>query len=136
RDFPEKWMPVFFADYMPPSLISPDVDAILEFLRDHRDIVIKPFYGFAGHGVFRLTTQDKNARELIEAALPAREPLMAQKFLPEVKDQDRRIILIDGEFAGLFGRIPAAGEIRANMRVGGTPVKGDITPRQREMCEA
>jgi glutathione synthase len=135
RNFPEKWLPTLFAEYMPPSLISSNAKEIGAFYQKHKDIVIKPFYGHGGRGVFRISPTEKNADGLIEAALlQGKEPIVAQKFLPGVKDQDRRIILIDGEYAGIFGRIPAEGDIRANIAVGGTAVKAEITPRQREIC--
>jgi len=137
RDWPEKWMPVLFKEFMPPTLVSADVKAIEDFRREHEDIVVKPFYGFGGNDVFRIPPEEKNSAALITKALPkTKEPVMVQKFLPEVKDQDRRILMIDGEVAGIFGRIPAEGEIRANMRLGGTPVKAGITPRQRKICAA
>jgi glutathione synthase len=128
RDFPEKWFPTEFAQFMPPTLISRDVKEVEDFRAAYKDIVIKPFYGFGGNGVFRVAPEST-------LSLPETdEPMMAQKFLPEVKDQDRRIILIEGKVEAIFGRIPAQGEIRANMRLGGTPVKAEITPRQREIC--
>jgi len=137
RDWPEKWLPVLFKEFMPPTLVSADVKAIEDFRRAHKDIVVKPFYGFGGHDVFRIPPEEKNAATLIAKALPkTKEPVMVQKFLPEVKDQDRRILIIDGEVAGIFGRIPTEGDIRANIRLGGTPVKAEITPRQRQICDA
>jgi glutathione synthase len=137
RSNAEKWYPTEFMEFMPPTLISADPKEIDAFRKDHKDIVIKPFYGYGGNGVFRIAPEEKNAAALLEAAMPQnKEPVVAQKFLPEVKDQDRRIIIIDGEFAGLVGRIPAAGEIRANFRVGGTAAKVEITPRQRAICAA
>lgn len=130
RDLPEKWFPTQFAEFMPPTLISRDVKAIEDFRAAHKDIVVKPFYGFGGHDVYRIAPGEK-------LALPEmNEPIIVQKFLPEVKDGDRRIILIDGKVEAIFGRIPAEGEIRANTRIGGTPVKAEITKRQREICAA
>lgn len=137
RDWPEKWMPVLFQEFMPPTLISADADIIEQFIAMHKDVVVKPFYGFGGGGIFRLSVADKDAHERVLAALATeKNPLVVQKFLPEVKEHDKRIVLINGEVAGVFGRIPAEGEIRANMRVGGTPVKAELTPREKEICRA
>ncbi|MDE3060464.1 MAG: glutathione synthase [Pseudomonadota bacterium] len=137
RDFPEKWAPTLFSQYMPPTLITADPGEIERFRREHKDIVIKPLYGFGGHNVFRIRPEDENFPTLMEMAFGhSKEPWVAQPFLPEVKTGERRIILIDGELAGVIGRIPLENEIRANMRVGGTAVKAELTSRQREICAA
>lgn len=137
RNFPEKWFPTHFKSYMPPTLISADTMEISSFRKTHGDIVIKPLYGYGGHGVVHVRPHDDNLDALLEMQLArANEPLVAQKFLPEVKNQDRRAILIDGELAAMFARIPASGEIRANLRVGATAEKAEPTPRQREISEA
>mgnify|MGYP002785388358 CR=1 FL=1 len=132
RNLAEKWFPTLFARYMPPTLISADRQAIADFHRAHGQIVVKPLYGFGGHDIVHI----KSAAALDTLRLEGSIPIVAQKFLPEVSTQDKRIVLIDGEVAGLFGRIPAEGEIRANMRVGGTPVKAELTRRQQEICDA
>ena len=137
RDHPEKLFPLVFRRFMPPTLVSSDVRELSRFREEHSDVVIKPLYGFGGRGVFRLKPGDDNFLSLLEALFAqSKEPVVAQKFLPEVKDADRRIILIDGQVCGIFGRIPAGDEIRANMRVGGVPAKAELTPKQREICEA
>lgn len=137
RDYPEKIFPTLFAQYMPPTLITADREAINKFRKEHKDIVLKPLYGHAGHGVSRLKSTDKNFEALLDKAFFDRaEPWIAQKFLPEVKTGDRRIVLIDGKVAGIMGRIPAENEFRANFRVGGSPAKAELTPKQEEICEA
>lgn len=137
RNLPEKLLPTLFKEFMPPTLISADGNAIEAFYAEHKDIVLKPLYGYAGHSVSRLERNAPQARQTIETLLSqGKEPWVVQTFLPEVATGDRRIILIDGEIGGIMGRIPAEGEIRANFRVGGTAVKADLTPRQRQICEA
>lgn len=137
RNLPEKLFPLQFAEFMPPTLITADREAIAAFQAIHEDIVIKPLYGYAGTAVFHLKPGDGNLRALFDLYFAhSTEPLIAQKFLPEVKTGDRRIILIEGEFAAIMGRIPAEGEHRANFRVGGTAVKAECTPRQKAICDA
>jgi glutathione synthase len=136
RNFPEKIFPTLLEHYMPPTLITADVQAIEEFRRDEKDIVIKPLYGFGGRAVLRIKQDDQNFQALMEMMFANnKEPVMVQRFLPEVTTADRRIILLDGEVACIFGRVPMEGEIRANMRVGGEPVKADLTTKQMAMCE-
>lgn len=135
RNAPEKLFPLQFADCMPPTLITQEAGAVRDFLREQGDIVVKPLYGFGGHAVFRLNAQAGNVEAILELLLSRPEPMVAQRFLPEVKDQDRRVVLIDGHVAGLLGRLPAEGEIRANLRVGGTAAQARLTPRQRDICD-
>ena len=137
RNHPEKLFPMLMRQYMPETLVSADVNEIERFYRDHKDIVIKPLYGYGGRAVLRLKEDDDNFQALLEMQFSAsKEPVMVQRFLPEVKTGDRRIVFIDGNVAGVFGRIPPAGEIRANMRVGGSPAKAELTSKQEEICEA
>ncbi len=137
RNHPEKLFPTLLREFMPPTLISADIDAIKSFYKEHKDIVLKPLYGYGGRAVMRLKDGDSNFYALTELLFAARkEPIIVQRFLPEVKSEDRRIILIDGEIAGAIGRIPDEGDIRANMRVGGVPVKVELTSKQKEICEA
>jgi len=137
RNHPEKLFPMQFAQFMPPTLVSSDVNEIAKFRAEHKDIIIKPLYGFGGRAVLRVKADDDNFEALLEMQFSASdEPVVVQAFLPEVKTGDRRIILIDGKFGGAIGRIPAEGEIRANMRVGGTPVKAELTPKQKDICDA
>jgi glutathione synthase len=136
RNHPEKLYPLAFRQFMPPTLVSSDIAELERFWEVYGDIVIKPLYGYGGRGVFRLQAGDDNFHSLLEMMFSqSREPVMAQKFLAEVKSQDRRILLIDGKVEAVFGRIPAGDEIRANMRVGGVPTKAELSPRQREICD-
>lgn len=137
RNCPEKWFVNDFPQYLPPTLITTHVPAIEAFREEHRDIIIKPLYGHGGNAVFRLRDDDSNFRALLEYMFRVSpEAIVVQKFLPEVKDGDIRVILIDGEVAGQIGRVPAHGEIRSNLRVGGTAAEIALTPRQWEICEA
>ena len=136
RNAPEKLFVTHFAEFMPPTLISSDRDRILAFREEHRDIILKPLYGNGGAGVFHVVPGDENINALLEMFADAyREPLIAQAYLAEVRGGDKRIILIDGEAAGATNRIPAAGEARSNMHVGGQPVKSALTARETEICE-
>jgi len=136
RNAPEKLSILQFPDAIPPTLISRDLASIESFRTTHRDIIIKPLYGFGGHSVYRITPDDQNFYTLLEQFfLTSKEPLMIQPFLPEVTSRDLRVILIDGAIAGVFGRIPAEGVIRANLRVGGTAVKATLNDKQQSICE-
>ena len=136
RNCPEKIFPLLFSDYMPETLITASHDAILSFLAEHKDIIIKPLHGHGGYGIFRLREEGDNTLSLLEMLEQRGEgAMMAQRFLPEVSDGDRRIILIDGKVEGVLGRIPDAGEIRANFRVGGTAAEAALTPKQKEICD-
>ena len=135
RNSPEKIFVTQFPDLMPPTLISRDWDVIKAFRRDHGDIIIKPLYGNGGAGVFRLTEGDQNLSSLLEIFETAyREPYVVQRYLPEVREGDKRIILVDGEPVGAINRVPAANEIRSNMHVGGRPEPVELTSRDREIC--
>lgn len=137
RESPEKLAPLNFKEFMPPTLISRDVHAIRTFADDHKTIIAKPLYGYGGRSVFKLPSDDPNIVTLLEHWMEnSREPLMWQAFLPEVSKEDRRIILIDGEIAAVFGRIPKNESIRANMRVGGEPVTASLTRQQEKICTA
>jgi len=137
RESPEKMAPLHFKEFMPPTLISRDMNAIAAFAQDHKMIVAKPLYGYGGRSVFKLPADDPNIITLLEHwSEQTREPLMWQAFLPEVNKEDRRIILIDGEIAACFGRIPKGSSIRANMRVGGEAVAASLTRQQEKICHA
>jgi len=137
RNLPEKISILGFAQFMPPTLISRDPDAIHAFAETHKTIVAKPLYGFGGRSVYKLSAGDSNIDTLIEQwSELSPEPLMWQAFLSEVKSEDKRILFIGGEVAAVFARLPAEGSIRANMRVGGTPVKTELTAKQKEICAA
>jgi glutathione synthase len=135
RNAPEKIFVTEFPDLMPPTLLTRDLEAIKAFRAEHGDIVMKPLYGKGGEGVFLLTREDLNFGSLYDLfSTMFREQWVVQKFLPAVKKGDKRIILVDGEFAGAVNRVPADGDLRSNMVRGGTPSATDLTEREREIC--
>jgi len=135
RNAPEKMFVMEFPELMPPTLITRDLAEIKAFRAEHGDIVMKPLYGKGGEAVFRLAPQDLNFGSLYDLfAVTFREQWVVQKFLPAVRDGDKRIILVDGEFAGAVNRVPAPDDLRSNMVRGGTPKETDLTAREREIC--
>ena len=135
RNAPEKLFVCDFPDLMPPTLITRDRAEIRRFREEHGDIILKPIYGNGGAGVFLLSAGDQNLTALIELFEQSfREPFVVQRYLPDVKKGDKRIILVDGEVAGAINRVPAEGEARSNMHVGGTPTPTELTDREREIC--
>lgn len=137
RNAPEKIFVTEFGALMPPTLITSDRTEINEFRSRHKDIIIKPLYGNGGAGVFRVTPGDENLGSLLEMFTQFyREPVIVQRYLPEVRKGDKRIILVDGEFAGAINRVPAEGEARSNMHVGGRPEATTLTVREQEICAA
>ena len=136
RNAPEKLFMLRFPELLPPTLIARDARAIADFRAEHRDIIVKPLYGNGGLGVFHIGPDDENLNALLEMfAGMNREPIMVQAYLPQVRDGDRRIVLVDGKAAGVINRIPAAGEARANMHVGATPQAATLSRRDIEICE-
>jgi glutathione synthase len=136
RNAPEKVFVMEFPDLMPPTLITRDLEAIKAFRAEHHDIVMKPLYGLGGQAVFRLVPDDLNFGSLYDLfAATFREPWVVQKFLPAVKEGDKRIILVDGEFAGAVNRVPAPDDLRSNMVRGGVPKATELTARERHICE-
>lgn len=136
RDAPEKLFVAEFPELTPPTLITRDVGRIREFREEHGDIILKPLYGNGGAGVFRLSSDDTNFNSLTELFLQAfAEPLIAQKYLPAVRKGDKRIILLDGEAVGAINRVPASGETRSNLHVGGKAEPVDMTERDQEICD-
>jgi len=136
RNFPEKLLILDFPDLMPPTAIARDLDTIRAFKDEHGDVILKPLYGNGGAGVFHLPEADRNLSALHELFTGfSREPLIVQKFLPDIKHGDKRVILVDGEPVGAINRIPGKGETRSNMHVGGRPEKVALTDRDREICE-
>ena len=135
RDAPEKLLVTHFPELMPPTMVTWDVEAIRAFRREHRDIIVKPLFGNGGAGVFRIREDDENLGSLLEMHFArSREPLMIQRYEPAVRQGDKRIILVDGEPMGAINRVPAVGEARSNMHVGGRPEKSSMTARDREIC--
>ncbi|WP_108813810.1 glutathione synthase [Loktanella sp. Alg231-35] len=135
RNYPEKLLVLGFPDLTPPTMIARDLETLKEFRTRHGDVILKPLYGNGGAGVFKLMADDRNLASLHELfAGINREPLIMQQFLPAVAKGDKRVILVDGEPVGAINRVPAAGETRSNMHVGGRPEKVALTDRDREIC--
>ena len=135
RDAPEKLLVTHFPELMPPTLITWDSEAIRSFRAEHRDIIVKPLFGNGGAGVFRIRQDDENLASLLEMHWGrSREPLMVQRYEPAVRLGDKRVILVDGEPLGAINRVPAEGEARSNMHVGGRPEAVALTARDREIC--
>ena len=135
RNYPEKLLVLDFPDLTPPTVIARDINVLKEFKNKHQDIIIKPLYGNGGAGVFRLGPDDKNISSLHELFSGINnEPLIAQKFLPDVSKGDKRVILVDGTPVGAINRVPAQGETRSNMHVGGRPEKIELSERDLEIC--
>ena len=137
RNAPEKLYVTHFPDLMPETLISADIRQIRRFREKHGDIILKPLFGNGGAGVFHVRPDDPNLNSLLEMFTErSREPLVVQRYVPDVRSGDKRIILVDGEALGAINRVPAAGEARSNMHVGGRPEPTTLTDREREICAA
>jgi glutathione synthase len=137
RNSPEKLLVLNYPHLTPPTMIARDLATIRAFKARHGDIILKPLYGNGGAGVFRLDPNDRNLASLHELFTGmSREPLIVQKFLPDVAKGDKRIILVDGAPIGAINRVPQAGETRSNMHAGGRPEKIGLTARDREICAA
>ena len=136
RNAPEKLLVTFFEDLMPETLISLDVDAILNFQKIHKDIVLKPLYGKGGEGIIRLQNSEDIFIKIERFIKDQEEPIMVQPFLPEVENGDKRIILLNGEPVGCLNRIPAKGEFRSNLGVGGIPKLSELTQSDMRICKA
>jgi glutathione synthase len=135
RNAPEKLFVTHFPELMPPTLITSDRHQIVAFREQHRDIIVKPLFGNGGAGVFHVDPEDDNLNALVEMFTSLyREPIVVQKYLPEVRQGDKRIILIDGRAAGAIARVPAKGEARANLHVGGRATKSSLDEREEEIC--
>jgi glutathione synthase len=137
RNAPEKLFVTQFAELMPPTLITYRRDEIQAFRAEHKDIILKPIYGNGGAGVFHIGPDDENLNSLLDLlAVTVREPLMVQRYVPEIKRGDKRIVLIDGAPAGAVNRLPPPGDARANLHVGGRAERSRLTKRDHEICEA
>ena len=136
RNAPEKLLVTFFEDLMPETLISLDADAILNFQKIHKDIVLKPLYGKGGEGIIRLQNSKDIFIKIEKFIKDQEEPIMVQPFLPEVENGDKRIILLNGEPVGCLNRIPAKGEFRSNLGVGGIPKLSELTQSDMKICKA
>jgi glutathione synthase len=137
RNAPEKLFVTRFQELMPPTLITSDRTEILDFRAAHKDIIVKPLFGNGGAGVFRIRPDDENLSSLLEMFTQFyREPIIVQRYIPAVRQGDKRIILVDGEATGAVLRVPPEGEARANLHVGARAVKTELTARDREICAA
>jgi len=137
RNAPEKLFVTHFDGVMPPTLITSSREEIAAFRAKHKDIIVKPLYGNGGAGVFHIKPDDENLNSLLEMFDGIhREPVIIQRYLPEVRAGDKRIILVDGEPVGAINRVPAEGESRSNMHVGGRAEKIGLTPREQDICAA
>ena len=137
RNAPEKLFVAHFEGLMPPTLISSDPRQIKAFREQHKDIIVKPLFGNGGAGVFHITPEDENLNALIEMFTQLyREPVIVQRYMPEVRQGDKRIILVDGVAAGAINRVPPPGEARANMHAGAEPRPAKLTHREQEICTA
>ena len=135
RNAPEKMFVLDYPQFMPPTLVTRSLDEARKFLAQHGEIVIKPLHGNGGKAIFKVGADGANLSALVEVFNTAwREPHMVQAFLPDVAKGDKRIVLVDGEVAGAINRLPGEGEIRSNLAVGGSAVKTDLTPEEREIC--
>jgi glutathione synthase len=135
RNAPEKLYVTHFPELMPETLVTADRRQIMRFRERHGDIILKPLFGNGGAGVFHLRPDDPNLNALVEMFTErSREPLVVQKYVPDVRQGDKRIILVDGVAMGAINRVPAAGEARSNMHVGGRPEQTTLTAREREIC--
>ena len=137
RNAPEKVWVLDFARFMPPTMITRSLGAARHFLAEQGEVVIKPLHGFAGGSVFRIGSDGRNLASLVELFNRTyREPHVIQKFIPEIAQGDKRIVLVDGEVAGAVNRIPGEGEIRSNLAVGGKGAKTELAGREQEICAA
>ncbi|MSO80631.1 MAG: glutathione synthase [Alphaproteobacteria bacterium] len=137
RNAPEKLFVTHFEGVMPPTLITSDRREILAFRDEHKDIIVKPLYGNGGAGVFHIVPGDENLASLLELFTQLyREPVVVQRYVPEVRLGDKRIVLVEGRPVGAINRVPAAGEARSNMHVGGRPVQTKLTKRDQEICKS
>jgi len=136
RNAPEKIWVLDFLDLMPPTLVTRSLQDVQEFRAQYEDIILKPLYGNGGASVFRIRPDDSNLGSLVELFQTVfREPFMVQQYRPEVRNGDKRIILVDGEVAGAINRVPAEGETRSNLHVGGKARPTELTAREREICD-
>jgi len=137
RNAPEKLFVTHFPELMPPTVITSDRAEILAFREQHKDIIVKPLFGNGGAGVFHIEPHDENLNALLELFTQLyREPIIVQRYVPAVRDGDKRIILVDGKAMGAVNRVPAKGEARSNLHVGGRATRSILTSRDREICEA
>ena len=134
---PEKMFVLDYAQFMPPTLVARSLDDVKAFQREHGAVVVKPLHGNGGKAIFKVEADGGNLSALFEVFNQTwPEPHMVQAFLPEVSEGDKRIVLVDGEFAGAINRKPGEGEFRSNLAVGGYAEAATLTPREEEICAA
>ncbi|MBX9811929.1 MAG: glutathione synthase [Burkholderiales bacterium] len=138
RDYNEKMAIARFPQFTVPSLVTRQEKLIRGFLAEHRDIILKPLDGMGGASVFRIHEEDHNVSVIIEMLTHyGRRTIMAQRFIPEIRDGDKRVLLIGGNAVPYsLARIPRPGETRGNLAAGGTGVARELTPRDREIAAA
>lgn len=137
RNAPEKLMVLDFPEFIPPTMITADLERLKAFKEEFGDVIVKPLFGNGGAGIFRLMAEDRNLTSLFELfQSTSRDPLIIQQFLPAVAEGDKRILLIDGEAVGAINRVPPKGETRSNLHVGGRAEKTQLTQREQEICAA
>ena len=138
RDCNEKFFTTTFPELLPPQIVASQISALMEFHTEHEDVVFKPLDGMGGKGIFRVQRDDPNVNVILETLTQnERTAIVGQRFLPEIRDGDKRILLIDGEpVPYCLARIPKSGETRGNLAAGGTGVVQPLTTRDREIAEA
>jgi len=135
RNAPEKVFVLDFLDLMPPTIITRSLDDVQDFRAEYKDVILKPLYGNGGAAIFRIGPKDTNVASLVELFQTVfREPFMVQQYRREIEEGDKRIILVDGEFAGAINRLPPEGETRSNLHVGGVAKPTTLTLRDEEIC--
>ena len=136
RNAPEKIFVTNYPHLMPKTLITRDLQSIKGFREEFKDIIIKPLYGNGGQGVFHVLPSDENFNSILEMFFNQnKEPIIIQEYLKDVRNGDKRIILLDGEIVGAINRIPQQGESRSNMHVGGQAHKTILTKRDKFICK-
>ena len=137
RNAPEKLFVNKFKEFIPETLITRDIIEIDKFKKEFKEIIVKPLYGNGGKQVFHIREDDPNISSLLEMFFEySNEPLIIQKYLPEVRKGDCRVIMINGEIAGAVNRIPPKGEARSNLHVGGKAEKKILNKREHDICAA
>ena len=135
RDAPEKLHVTYFKNLTPPTFVSQNEIEIKKFIKKHKNLIVKPLYEKGGKGIFKITSNEKNLDKKIKNTLKKENlPIVIQKYIPEVKDGDKRIILLDGNPVGIMKRVPKKNELRANLSQGGTAKKTTFTKRDKIIC--
>lgn len=137
RNYPEKLIVWKFPEIIPPTAVARNLESLSAFRAKHGDIIVKPLYGNGGAGIFLVESDDRNFNALCEMFLASnREPFIVQKFLPDVRSGDKRVILVNGDPVGAINRVPAENEARSNLHVGGRAEAVSLTDRDRAICAA